>query len=82
MARPTLSLIAAAAALFAAASAGAQTLPQVSVTGKAAEAAPGLGGFSDPPARLPMQAISLSAERLADSGIDQLAGLTKLDASV
>lgn len=82
MARPTPSLIAAAAALLAAAAAGAQTLPPVSVTGKATETAPGLAGFSDPPARLPMQAISLSAERLADSGIEQLSGLTKLDASV
>jgi iron complex outermembrane receptor protein len=52
------------------------------VTGKANETAPGLSGFSDPPARLPMQAISLSAERLADTGINQLSGLTKLDASV
>lgn len=82
MARPTLSLIAAASALLAAGIAGAQTLPQVSVTGKATEAAPGLTGFSDPPARLPMQAVSLSAERLADVGVDQLSGLTKLDASV
>ncbi|MFT7723533.1 MAG: TonB-dependent siderophore receptor [Roseateles sp.] len=62
--------------------AAAQTLPQVSVTGKASEAAPGLAGFADPPARLPMQAVSLSAERLADLGIDRLSGLTKLDASV
>lgn len=82
MARPSLSFIAAAAALLATQLAAAQTLPQVSVTGKAAEAAPGLSGFSDPPARLPMQALSLSAERLADLGIGQLSGLTKLDASV
>jgi len=82
MARPTLSLIAAASALLAAGVASAQTLPQVSVTGKATEAAPGLSGFTDPPAKLPMQAISLSAERLADTGVSQLSGLTKLDASV
>ncbi len=82
MANLSLSSIAAASALLAAHFASAQTLPQVSVTGKATEAAPGLSGFSDPPARLPMQAISLSAERLADSGISQLSGLTKLDASV
>ncbi|MBW8760611.1 MAG: TonB-dependent siderophore receptor, partial [Burkholderiales bacterium] len=74
--------LAAASALLAAGVAGAQTLPQVSVTGKATEAAPGLTGFSDPPAKLPMQAVSLSAERLADTGVNQLSGLTKLDASV
>jgi len=82
MAKPTLSLLAAATALLAAGLAAAQTLPTVSVTGKAAEAAPGLSGFGDPPARLPMQALSLSAERLDDLGISQLSGITKLDASV
>jgi len=82
MANLSLSRIAAAAALFTAGIAAAQTLPQVSVTGKATETAPGLAGFSDPPAKLPMQAISLSAERLADTGVSQLSGLTKLDASV
>ena len=82
MARPTLSLIASAAALLAAGVASAQSLPQVSVTGKATEAAPSLSGFTDPPAKLPMQAVSLLAERLADTGITQLSGITKLDASV
>ena len=85
MARPTLSPIATAAAataLLAAGIASAQSLPQVSVTGKATEAAPGLSGFTDPPAKLPMQALSLSAERLDDLGITQFSGITKLDASV
>lgn len=82
MARPTRSLIATAAALLAAGIASAQSLPQVSVTGKATEAVPSLSGFNDPPAKLPMQALSLSAERLTDLGIDQLSGITKLDASV
>ena len=76
------SLLSAAAALCIAQLASAQTLPAVSVTGKAAETAPGLAGFSDPPAKLPMQALSLSAERLNDLGITQLAGITRLDASV
>jgi len=62
--------------------AAAQTLPAVTVTGKATEAAPSLSGFNDPPAKLPMQALSLSAERLDDLGISQLSGITKLDASV
>ncbi len=76
------STLGAATALFLAGLAGAQTLPQVSVTGKATEAAPGLTGFADPLAKLPMQALSLSAERLADLGITQFSGITKLDASV
>ena len=80
--RISRSTLAAATALLAAGLSQAQTLPQVSVTGKATEAAPGLTGFNDPPARLPMQAVSLSAERLADTGVNQLSGLTKLDASV
>ena len=78
----TRSLLGAATALVLAQLAAAQTLPTVSVSGKAAEAAPALAGFNDPPARLPMQAVSLSAERLADLGITQLAGITRLDASV
>ena len=76
------STLAAAAALLFAGPAGAQTLPQVSVTGKATEAVPSLAGFNEPPARLPMQALSLSAERLDDLGISQLSGITKLDASI
>ncbi|MFT7772321.1 TonB-dependent siderophore receptor [Roseateles sp.] len=82
MAKPSFSLIGAATALLSTSLACAQTLPQVSVTGKATEVAPGLAGFSDPPAKLPMQALSLSAERLDDLGISQLSGITKLDASV
>jgi len=76
------STLGTAAALLFAGLASAQTLPQVSVTGKATEVAPGLAGFSDPPAKLPMQALSLSADRLADLGVTQLSGITKLDASV
>jgi iron complex outermembrane receptor protein len=60
----------------------AQTLPAVTITGRSTEAAPSLAGFADPPAKLPMQAISLSADRLLDAGVQQLSGLTKLDASV
>lgn len=82
MAHPSRSLLGAACALLAAQLAVAQTLPAVSVSGRATEAAPGLAGFSDPPARLPLQAVSLSAERLADLGITQLASITRLDASV
>jgi iron complex outermembrane receptor protein len=82
MARPTLSHIASAAALLACGLSAAQTLPAVTVTGKATEVAPGLAGFTDPPAKLPMQALSLSAERLDDLGITQFSGITRLDASV
>ncbi|RZJ07001.1 MAG: TonB-dependent siderophore receptor [Rubrivivax sp.] len=82
MAKLSLSVLGAATALLTAHLASAQTLPQVSVSGKATESAPGLTGFTDPPAKLPMQALSLSAERLDDLGISQLSGITKLDASV
>ncbi|KQV91809.1 TonB-dependent siderophore receptor [Pelomonas sp. Root1237] len=78
----SLSVLGAASALLAASLASAQTLPQVSVSGKATEAVPSLSGFNDPPAKLPMQALSLSAERLGELGISQLSGITKLDASV
>ncbi|WP_457446518.1 TonB-dependent siderophore receptor [Roseateles sp. P5_E4] len=78
----SLSVLGAASALLAASLASAQTLPQVSVSGKATEAVPSLSGFNDPPAKLPMQALSLSAERLDDLGISQLSGITKLDASI
>ena len=82
MAIHTPTLLSAATALLLAGLADAQTLPQVSVSGKAAEAAPGLAGFTDPPAKLPLQTLSLSADKLADLGVSQLAGITKLDASV
>ncbi|MBL8275905.1 MAG: TonB-dependent siderophore receptor [Pelomonas sp.] len=82
MAHLSRSLLGAATALCIAQLASAQTLPAVSVSGKSTEAAPGLAGFSDPPAKLPLQAVSLSAERLADLGITQLSGITRLDASV
>jgi iron complex outermembrane receptor protein len=82
MAKLSLSFVAAATALLASQLAAAQSLPQVSVTGKATEAVPSLSGFNEPPAKLPMQALSLSAERLDDLGISQLSGITKLDASV
>lgn len=62
--------------------ASAQTLPQVTVSGRSTEPTPSLAGFSDPPAKLPLQAQSLSAERLLEAGVGQLSGLTKLDASV
>lgn len=78
----SLSSIAAATALLASHLASAQSLPQVSVSGKATEAVPSLSGFNDPPAKLPMQALSLSAERLEDLGIHSLSGITKLDASI
>ncbi|WP_457394148.1 TonB-dependent siderophore receptor [Roseateles sp. P5_E1] len=80
--RISLSILAAASALLVTGLASAQTLPQVSVTGKATEAVPSLSGFNDPPAKLPMQALSLSAERLGELGISQLSGITKLDASI
>lgn len=82
MATPSLSRCSAAVALLLAGLAHSQTLPAVSISGKATEAAPDLSGFSDPPARLPMQVQGLTADRLLDAGVQDLAGLTRLDASV
>jgi iron complex outermembrane receptor protein len=77
------SLLAAAAGLLCSASAWAQSLPPVSVTGRSADAPVSIGGFGDTPiAKLPIQASVINAERLADLGISALSGFTALDASV
>ncbi|WP_077036100.1 TonB-dependent siderophore receptor [Pelomonas sp. KK5] len=83
----SLTLIAAAAALLCSPLVLAQqqqALPAVTISGKAVDNAPVLiGGFGTTPlAKLPMQAESLSAERLKDLGIDSIAGLASVDASV
>ena len=60
----------------------AQTLPTVSVTGRAANTPVNVGGWGDTPvAKLPLQANIVSAEQLKDTGTTQLSGLTSLDAS-
>ena len=77
------SLLAAAAGLLCSSIAFAQSLPTVSVSGRAAETPVTVGGFGDiPVAKLPMQAAILNSERLQDLGIDSIAGLTALDASL
>ena len=77
------SRAAAAATLFCGAAALAQTLPVVSVSGRAADAPVQLGGFGDTPiAKLPMQATLLSADLLKDLGVNELSGLTSIDASI
>ncbi|MDN3922786.1 TonB-dependent siderophore receptor [Roseateles violae] len=79
---PSPSLLALAAGLLCAA-AQAQTLPTVSVSGRSAETPVLVGGFGDVPvAKLPMQAAVLSGERLLDLGINSLAGIVSLDASI
>lgn len=85
--KPTSSpaLCALAAALLSALNtAQAQTsLPTVTVSGRNADAPVQVGGWGDTPvAKLPLQATVLSSERLIDAGINSLAGLTQLDASI
>ncbi|MDM4766149.1 TonB-dependent receptor [Pelomonas sp. SE-A7] len=78
----SLTRIAAALALMSTAAA-AQQLPTVSVTGRSAEAPVQIGGFGDTPvAKLPLQANLVGTELLLANGIQNLAGLTLLDASV
>jgi len=60
-----------------------EQLPTVSISGRNANAPVSLGGFGDTPAaRLPLQALRIDAERLQELGLDGLAALPKLDASV
>ncbi|MDT9000455.1 TonB-dependent receptor [Paucibacter sp. APW11] len=79
-----LTHIAAAAALLCTAQAFAQaSLPAVTVSGRNADAPVLVGGFGDTPvAKLPLQASVIGAERLADTGIANLAGFSQLDASI
>eukprot|EP01136_Pigoraptor_vietnamica_P030334 Opistho-1_new@89454 len=77
------SLAAAAATLLCSGLALAQTLPTVSVSGRAVDTPVSVGGFGETPiAKLPMQATVLNSERLQDLGITSLAGITSLDASL
>ena len=76
------SLLAAAASVLCA-HAGAEDLPLVEVSARAAAQPVSLGGFGDTPvAKLPLQADVFNVELLADLGLKQLSGLTTLDASV
>ena len=60
-----------------------EQLPTVSISGRNANAPLTLGGFGDTPnARLPLQALRIDAERLQELGLDGLAALPKLDASL
>ena len=62
---------------------GTHAAEQVTITGRAAPAPASVAGFGDvPPAKAPFQALSLTSVNLADAGIDSLAGVTALDASV
>jgi iron complex outermembrane receptor protein len=77
------SLLAAAASLICGTAALAQSLPTVSVSGRAADTPSQVGGFGEiPVAKLPLQLSLISSERLLDAGINALSGLTALDASV
>lgn len=69
---------------LAAASAAAQDSPQtVTVTGRNGSSTAGVAGFGDVPlGKLPLSAISLGGPQLQDAGIDSLADITRLDASL
>jgi iron complex outermembrane receptor protein len=61
----------------------AQAAEQVTITGRQVSALAGVAGFADVPAsKAPFQALTLSSVNLADAGIESLAGVTALDASV
>ncbi len=78
-----ISLLASAAGLLCSMSAMGQTLPTVSVSGRSADTPVLVGGFGNTPiAKLPMQANILSSERLQDLGLQSLAAITSLDASL
>lgn len=77
------SLLAAAAGFICGTAALAQSLPTVSLSGRAADTPAQIGGFGEiPVAKLPLQLSLISNERLLDAGINALSGLTALDASV
>jgi len=79
----TKTLLAAAASLLCGSAAFAQTLPTVTVSGRAADTPVAVGGFGDTPvAKLPLQATLIDSELLADTGSKQLSALTNFDASV
>ncbi len=61
----------------------ATTLPAVTITGRSATSSAGVSGFGDLPlSRAPFQARTLGSAQLQDSGVDNLAGITRFDASV
>jgi len=56
---------------------------QVTITGRLSPPAANVAGFGDvPTSKSPFQALTLTSGSLADAGIDSLAGVTALDASV
>jgi iron complex outermembrane receptor protein len=60
-----------------------QAAERVTITGRLAPPPASLAGFGDvAPSKAPFQVLSLSSASLADAGIDSLAGVTSLDASV
>src|SRR2546423_15338975 len=83
--RLSLSRIGAAAALFGAAIGQAQTtttLSPVTITGKG-DPVIGIGGWGDVPlSRSPFQASIVSREQIRDLGVQRLADVVRIDASV
>lgn len=78
----TATALATLAAVAPAAWAQSNSPSTVLVTGRAPSSA-AVAGFGDAPlARTPLQAGSIGKEALADAGIAQISGLTRLDASI
>ena len=61
----------------------AHAVEQITITGRPVPALAGVAGFGDvPAAKAPFQTLTLTGANLADAGIESLAGVTALDASV
>ncbi|MGM9489532.1 TonB-dependent siderophore receptor [Ideonella sp. YS5] len=61
----------------------AHAVEQITITGRPVPALAGVAGFGDvPAAKAPFQTLTLTGASLADAGIESLAGVTALDASV
>jgi iron complex outermembrane recepter protein len=61
----------------------AQAVEQITITGRPVPSAPSIAGFGDvPSSKAPFQALTLTGANLADAGIESLAGVAALDASV
>jgi len=60
-----------------------QSLPAITVTGRAPDAVASVGGFGDIPlSRLPLQASVISSASLKNAGVQSLADITRFDASL
>lgn len=81
--QPVALALAPAAPTEAALAAAAMSTQTVTVTGRAPAPPARIAGFGDvPPARAPFQTLSLGTSLLLDNGVDELSGVSALDAGV